>query len=317
MAVETVTIIICTMDRPGSLKRALDSILIQTVLPDEIIVVDASKDNQTQKVIEAFLNNSKLLLEYFHTEPGLTKQRNFGIEKAKGSIIGFIDDDVSLEPNYLALVKEAFENDAKKEVGGLTGFVYQETAPKPLLRRFFYKVRSIFYNIPRLYKIYGIPVIPEVPFDSVMQVRHVSGCNMFFRRNIFTQFAFDTWFEGYGLGEDRDFGIRISQKYKVLCIGSARLWHFVEKGGKPNLIKLGKMMIENPMRILSVARKDYLKIYGIALLFNQMSGIFFDSVTFLLRGQFQAGFDYMSGAFSGVIPGWNHLRRAKTAGKRF
>ena len=99
----TNSVIICTRNRLKDLLVALQSICMQTVLPDEIIIVDSSDIAISKE------NFPKINLIYKHTSPGLTKQRNEAIDLASGEILYFFDDDVELEPNYIEEMQKIFE----------------------------------------------------------------------------------------------------------------------------------------------------------------------------------------------------------------
>lgn len=109
------SVIICTMDRPDDLGRALQSLQSQTLLPDEVIIVDASRNDRSEAPIpEAF---QSLPIRYFHTRtPGLTRQRNIGIRESTGDVLLFLDDDVILEPEYIEHVAAAFARDTEGKI---------------------------------------------------------------------------------------------------------------------------------------------------------------------------------------------------------
>ena len=65
-------------DRKNDLKRLLDSIKIQTVVPDQIIIVDASKEKQN-KIYQDY-NELNLTFEHIYP-PSLASQRNIGVKK--------------------------------------------------------------------------------------------------------------------------------------------------------------------------------------------------------------------------------------------
>lgn len=87
-----ISVIIPTHKRPVLLKRAIESVLNQTVLPLEIIVVDDAGSKESEKVVNSF--NSKLL-RYVHNidGQGASSSRNFGVNFAKGEFVAFLDDD--------------------------------------------------------------------------------------------------------------------------------------------------------------------------------------------------------------------------------
>ena len=74
-----ISVIICTFNRQEELKRFLETLNKQSQLPNELIIVDASKDNKTYELIENEMQSTKYLIKYIKTEPGLTRQRNIVI----------------------------------------------------------------------------------------------------------------------------------------------------------------------------------------------------------------------------------------------
>src|SRR5690606_9305811 len=96
------SLIICTYMRPGPLKRLLESVMEQSRLPDEVLVVDGSTDAATREMLEK-TNFSRL--KYFQVDEahrGLTRQRNYGIQQLADdtAVVCFLDDDTVLEPDY-------------------------------------------------------------------------------------------------------------------------------------------------------------------------------------------------------------------------
>ena len=88
--------------RPKPLLALLESVAGQSVYPDEILIIDGSENNET---IQVLTENSFENLKYFkvdNNQRGLTKQRNFGIERVSETmdIVCFLDDDTILDKEY-------------------------------------------------------------------------------------------------------------------------------------------------------------------------------------------------------------------------
>ena len=104
-----VSVIVPTHNRPGLLKKAVQSILDQTFQNLEIIVVnDAGQD--VSQVVEAF-GSPNLSLHCHETNQGLAAARNTGIRAAKGKYIAYLDDDDLFYPEHLATLVERLESD--------------------------------------------------------------------------------------------------------------------------------------------------------------------------------------------------------------
>lgn len=93
-----ISIIITAYNAEKTIERCLNSILDTKYNDYEIILInDGSKDN-TEEVIQLFATDK---IKYF-TKPnsGVADSRNFGIEKASGDYITFVDSDDYVASNY-------------------------------------------------------------------------------------------------------------------------------------------------------------------------------------------------------------------------
>jgi|GEM_PF-844813 len=93
----TISAIIPTCDRLHYLKEAIDSILRQTRLPDEIIIVNNGK----VKIELPHAIMDKVKIYDITPYSGAAKARNFGVKMAKSVYVAFLDDDDLWAPCYL------------------------------------------------------------------------------------------------------------------------------------------------------------------------------------------------------------------------
>jgi glycosyltransferase involved in cell wall biosynthesis len=87
---QLVSVIIPTFNRATYLDLAIKSVVNQTYKNIEIIVVDDGSDNN---YAEAICSHYPTCNYYYKQNGGLSSARNFGIQKAKGDFIAFLDDD--------------------------------------------------------------------------------------------------------------------------------------------------------------------------------------------------------------------------------
>tara|TARA_B110000008_G_C16774947_1_gene486133 strand:- start:11 stop:796 length:786 start_codon:yes stop_codon:yes gene_type:complete len=100
----SVSLIISTYNRPDALLRVLESVELQTKLPDEIIIADDGSDKKTKKCIEDFNNYSSInLIHSWQRDNGFraAESRNKAISKSTCDYIILIDGDVILHNKFI------------------------------------------------------------------------------------------------------------------------------------------------------------------------------------------------------------------------
>jgi GT2 family glycosyltransferase len=112
----TVSLIICTRDRPKQLATCLRAVSALRPPPEEVIVVNNSpSDKATEAVVREF-PDIRYLLE---PKPGLSAARNAGIAVASGELIAFTDDDVQVTENWISRIQQALADPDHMAMSGL------------------------------------------------------------------------------------------------------------------------------------------------------------------------------------------------------
>jgi phosphorylcholine metabolism protein LicD/glycosyltransferase involved in cell wall biosynthesis len=76
------------------LPKCLDSLVNQTLTDIEIIVVNDGSTDNSQAIIDTYASNhSEIIKAYTKKNGGLSDARNYGMKKATGEFIGFVDSD--------------------------------------------------------------------------------------------------------------------------------------------------------------------------------------------------------------------------------
>lgn len=95
-----VSVIVATYRREKELKRALDSLAIQTYKNIEIIVIDDNDNLEWNKIVKGIIDDFKnrypsknIIYVDNHPNQGSAKSRNIGIDLCHGNYITFLDDD--------------------------------------------------------------------------------------------------------------------------------------------------------------------------------------------------------------------------------
>jgi glycosyltransferase involved in cell wall biosynthesis len=255
--------------RAKPLLSLLNSVLIQSVYPDEIIIVDGSINEVTQEILE---KNQFQNLNYYKVDSsnrGLTKQRNFGIDKVNSEIdiVCFLDDDIVLETDYFEKLMSTYTlfpdalgvggaiiNESKWEFVGenykpkITEFYYDGWKKKDGSRFVIRKKVGLDSDklpgfMPNFSHGRSLGFIP--PTDKIYKVEQLMGGVSSFKKSVFSTFKFSTYFEGYGLYEDADFTLRVSKTGALYLNTKAKLSHYHDSSGRPNQYLYGKMVVRN------------------------------------------------------------------------
>lgn len=81
------------------LKKCLDSILNQTYKDMEIILVDDGSNDSSPEICDSYIGIDNRIKVFHKKNGGLSDAKNFGIKKAKGKYITFVDSDDWIENN--------------------------------------------------------------------------------------------------------------------------------------------------------------------------------------------------------------------------
>jgi glycosyltransferase involved in cell wall biosynthesis len=108
----TISVVIPTYQRVDFLKECIESVLAQTLLPDEIIIGDDSNDFDTEVMIAEFRLVSSVPVRYYHHKPSLkqTKNVDFLFKKVECDLLLLLHDDDLLFPNCFELLKKPLED---------------------------------------------------------------------------------------------------------------------------------------------------------------------------------------------------------------
>jgi GT2 family glycosyltransferase len=231
----SVSIIIPTKSRPADLELTVDSILHQSVLPVQLIVVDQSEDDESRRRIETLLFEAPLrvrdavALDYLRNAAisGGAVARNRAMDIARGDIWLFLDDDVCLEGNFVEELLAVFQWHPR--VSGVSGIV------------------SNYHVAPWAYRLWAA-VFVRGPFHDERQpiywkadrfrnsepfaVRKLGAGLMSFRAESIRFHRFDENLAGVCDGEDVDFCARLGPEETLMIAPRARLVHKVSPIGR-------------------------------------------------------------------------------------
>lgn len=113
-----ISILIPCYKRPKLVIDAINSCLLQTYPPYEILIGDDSPDDLTKQAIEKIQSTSKVNIRYFHNKPSLGQEDNVNmlIDAALGDKILLLHDDDLLLENALEVLVNCFHIDPTIDV---------------------------------------------------------------------------------------------------------------------------------------------------------------------------------------------------------
>jgi len=180
--VASVTIVIPTYNRPGPLIDCIRSIAQGRTMPSEILVVGREGDTKTAEALtqaQEICSGKTTLRADWVTRPGHLPPVQRGLELAASEIVAFLDDDVTVTPEWLGQLLTSFD-DAK--VGVVGGRVITPAAAPPRMK-----------GKPGCTSWYGRHWgnVASLEGDSAIDVHGVMECNWAWRRSVLTAMKFD------------------------------------------------------------------------------------------------------------------------------
>lgn len=114
------SIVIPTKNRANMLRVALESIEKQKadIGAFEVVVIDNGSTDKTKDVVMEYRKRNKNCRYFYDARPGLHVGRNRGLLESRGELVGYLDDDVILFPDWINTVLMAFEDKEVMYVGG-------------------------------------------------------------------------------------------------------------------------------------------------------------------------------------------------------
>lgn len=173
----SVSLVICTRNRPEQLLGCLRSLQKLSHPPHEVLVVDNAPNSDAARQLVAQMPGIQYVLE---PRPGLSVARNTGISKTTGEIVAFTDDDVIVHPEWIHRLQQGFQDPLVMAVTGLMLPAQLETEAELIFHKssggpdWSYQALTFDPQFFEETKGWGVPVW-----------RIGAGANMAFRRKLF------------------------------------------------------------------------------------------------------------------------------------
>lgn len=255
------SVLVCTRHRPGLLERFLDSLALQSATPDSLIIVDASGDQLSRRVLERHARRDALArcIRYVRVDAsltGVTRQRNLGLRLVTTDLVAVFDDDIVLQPGCLAAMAQAHRDDPG--LAGVGAFIENEQEQPSLI----WRLRRLLLVVPTLApgRYFGSGVSTPWRFAAApatpVEGDWLPGGAVMWRTESARANGFAEDLDGYGVGNDLEFSLRIGRRGRQAVVGGARLLHLQQAGGRPDSERLGYESLRNWWYIHSVGSGD-------------------------------------------------------------
>lgn len=170
-----ISVVIATKNREDVIKETIRSIIDQTYIDWELLIIDDSSDDpsKTKKIINSFKNKKiKFMSLPINHGFGLASARNYGNMLAQGKYIAVLDsDDISLPDRLSVTVSEFKKNNCDVIYGEILQWIpetnsFQERNPKYKSRIFDYNYYKKYNFIPHSASAYTREIAIDFPYNS-------------------------------------------------------------------------------------------------------------------------------------------------------
>ena len=268
-----ISVLIPTVNRPQMLKIVLTCHLSQTVLPKQVVIIDASESDETHRLCAEWRKSFSGILVYEKAKcRGAAAQRNQGITATTEPFILFMDDDIEFGLDCVEKLFTLLGRDVEKTWGGVNAMITNQQYCSPgLLSRGLFRLVS-GQDLPSYAGRCIGPVLTLLPQDDpslpeYVQVEWLNTTCTLYRREALPTLLFTTYFTGYSLGEDVNLSLIVARNWKLANARTARIVHHSYVGvGKPKGTQLAKMSLMNRYYIMTKTLKrnfirDYLNLF--------------------------------------------------------
>jgi GT2 family glycosyltransferase len=224
----TYTAIIPTVDRPHRARVAVEALLDQSRPPTRIVVVDASEQAfEPDTALAAGAQQAGVVLDVVSAPASTAGQRNRGVDLAETQLVLLLDDDVTLDTDYVEVLLTRWEAAGLEAFGAMVG-VPAYVPHQGLLARILRRGLMLHYQAPRakatrVRRSRKLRLVP-IPATEVEVEACGAGYGLF-RTDLLRRCPFDERFPGYAPGEDLDMSSRLAAEAPILQVPSVRYLH--------------------------------------------------------------------------------------------
>jgi GT2 family glycosyltransferase len=252
-ATDRIAIVIPTIGRCDELRKMLQSLAQQTRRPDQVVLVDEAGEGNT--LAREFPQLSISVTTFPRGSASAKRNRGMQLVAPEINLIGFMDDDIELEPQALEVTMRFWGN-APEDVGGVSLNVMNNPPDfAPWLKRLKLASWLGLYGTEKGAVLRSGFHVPLRHVSETIYVDWIPTYCVTYRKRLFETYSFDEFFAGYSYLEDLEFSYRIRKKYRLAVVAEARFYHYPSKIGRPDWYLFGKKEVINRLYFVSKHRE--------------------------------------------------------------
>jgi len=242
-----VSIVITSYNKALYLEEAVKSVLAQTYLNIECIIVDDGSTDNTEEIVRELIVKYPQVQYFIKPNGGISSARNFGNSKAKGEWIQFLDADDWIHEDKIRFQLECLQNILEEEV-----FTYSDYE-RVYVDKDNQIIKRISHQLGQLSKeelINRLLVCPDFlansPFPLLQQA-------MLFKKTIFDKYQFD---ETLKACEDRELMIDLLIHDNISYVYTPMIGAYYRKHAA-NLTDNGSLMRESYVSYFEIVKQKH------------------------------------------------------------
>jgi GT2 family glycosyltransferase len=236
----------------------------------EMVIVDASRDRQTEQLCKRRIAGLKTQLVYRTAgKTGAAAQRNEGVAYAVHGNLLFMDDDILFEEDCLQRLWEALKSDDK--LGGVNATIINQQyfspgLPSRILFRLLHGRHETSYAGKCIGPAFNLLAEDSDDLAEIVMVQWLNTTCTLYRREGLPNPAFANHFEGYSLMEDVALSLTVARDWRLANARTARIYHDSQPAEyKNNQSSLARMELINRHYVMTrvmnrTTRMDYAKL---------------------------------------------------------
>ncbi len=255
------SLVIPTYNRLEDLEKCLVSVLVQTVSPAELLIIDDGA--LPQEFINTWrdkLGLKSITLVYYQKNHelerrGLSESKNKALELVANEIFFMLDDDVTLETDFCARIMNVWtEKSGDDKLIGVGGIIKNHRA-----RSGFEKFFHAFFGLGSKFAWDVNPVAFQVWDEDIKEPTlgyYAHGGVSAYRLSLARSLKFSTFSGGRTALEDVDFCLRAkSAGYHFIIEPAARLGHYPSAVAREKMFLIGQKESHNRWLIFRTINK--------------------------------------------------------------